>query len=106
MRESLQRRLQNLEEVSGLRYTAERPRTRRQLVVMKAGCRLVPDHSESWPISSFDREKSTCGRMLCTDGTLLESVFVHSEWEELREEELQQWIATHPVERLDTERLA
>jgi|SRR5665213_4054969 len=106
MRESLQRRLQNLEEVSGLRYTAERPRVRRQLFVMKAGCRLVPDQSESWPISSFDREKSTCRRMLCADGTLLESVFIHNESEELREEELQQWIATHPVERLGMEPLA
>ena len=106
MREGLQRRLQNLEEVSGLRYTAERPRSRRQIVVMKAGCGLVPDHSESWPISSFDREKSTCRRMFCTDGTLLESVFLHSESEELREDELQQWIAIHPVERLGMERLA
>ena len=105
MRRGLQRRLQNLEEISGFRYTAENPRVRRRIVVDGLAWTPIPGRPGSWSMPPPDLEKSICSRTLYADGTLEEWVEIYGSREELSTEEMEQWIARQPVERFEIRQL-
>jgi len=97
----LKRRLQQLEEISGVRYSAENPRKRIRTVTSGYGWTPIPGRPDSWSMPPLDLEKSTCRRTLCEDGTLMEWVAIYGDHEELSDEEKERWIATQPVERFE-----
>jgi hypothetical protein len=81
---AIARRLCQTEEKVG---TAERPRRRLRLVVMRAGARRC-------------LEEATCTRMLCPDGSLLELLQFrkHNDGpDEPTAEEVDRWVETFPV---------
>jgi hypothetical protein len=100
MRQGLQRRLQRLEAASGAGYSAEHPRKHVRFVVTGTSWTPIPGKHEAWSIGTLDLAKSTCKRTLGSDGILWEWVKIHGDSTELSDEELERWIATHPVERV------
>ena len=98
MRQGLYRRLQRLEETPGFRYSAEQPRERFRIVVTGIG--WTEGRNESWSIGPLNLEQSTCRREFKADGTLWEIVQIHGNWNQISDEQLEQWIAGCPVERV------
>ena len=94
MRQGLHRRLRNLEECSGILYSAEHSRDHFRIVVTGVG--WTENENQSWYIGPLDLQRSTCSRELTANGTLCELVQIHGNWNQLSNEELDQWIATHP----------
>jgi len=82
--QAITRRLRQLEEKT---VTAERPRRRLRLMVMRAGART-------------SLEGATCTRLLCADGSLLETVkFLQGNDgpDEPTEAEVDRWVDSCPV---------
>jgi|SRR5665213_2491369 len=96
---ALQRRLQNLEEVSGLLYSPEHPRDRHRLIFGGFGAKPIPGKPGSYSMTPLDLGKSTCRRTLFPNGLLQETVYIYGGSEELNDEELERWIAKQPVHR-------
>jgi len=98
----LNRRLGHLEEITGVRYTVEHPRKRQRYVTTGFGWTSTGRGDGSSSIPPLDLGKSTCRRTFYPDGTLEEWVYLYGWWEDLSKEELERWIATKPVRRVDS----
>ena len=104
MRQSVQRRLQQLEEISGFRHSAENPRDRIRTVVGGWGWTPIPGRPGSFSMARLDLNKSTCRRTLHSNGLLWEWVDFFGDWDELEDGELERWIAAQPVKRFEIRR--
>jgi hypothetical protein len=95
MRQGIFRRLGHLE---ALQHAAEKP-IKSLRIVVTGTWEEVPGTDDRWYLGPLDLEKSKCTRTLCGDGTLMEIVTIHGKWYQLSDDDMERWIATHPVER-------
>ena len=98
----LQRRLEHLEEITGVRYSVEQPRKRKRQIVSGFGWTPNPEKPGGCTMAPLDLGKSSCVRTFYPDGTLNEWIHIYGCREDLSDEELERWIATKPVRRVDS----
>lgn len=75
---------------------AEQPRQTLR-ILLTASWETIPGKEGTYRMPELDLAKSTCKRTLSQDGTLLEFIGFHGNPHGLNDAELENWIATFPI---------